>query len=372
MAGPHSGTREQAVAYNAGNLSNKGAAPKVDQSLWEAVMSSVGSIPSIPNIAKSVGSALVDEVQYGMNDQAKANYASMEASGHPSSQWDQMSRQEKVQAARSQQMKEQLPHAFIGSPTTDAQRAAVANGTVNPTGGLVGSGGNGSQGANSEANQEGAGGDAVSRLAAARAPRGLTFSNLFGSTGYNPETGQFEQTDSDEYAQFQQGLLGQMQSSQEAYQNFNPQDAASEYLRGVNAIREPLRAGQTQSALSRLVQSGKLGATAGTQALAQLESEQENQRFQEGVQATQYGTQMQDRMLQNQAGLFGLAGNVAQQQFAGQQQALGAVPLLQEINSFAEEPAFQRDLAQMGIDAQKSANNTSMFGDIFKTIIGLG
>jgi len=26
----------------------------------------------------------------------------------------------------------------------------------------------------------------------------------------------------------------------------------------------------------------------------------------------------------------------------------------------------------MGIDAQKSANNTSMFGDIFKTIIGLG
>jgi len=233
--------------------------------------------------------------------------------------------------------------------------------------GSAGGGGGGSYGGGGYGGQ--GGGSAVDRLSAARAPKGLTFSNLFGSTGYNPETGQFDQEDNEQFASFQKGLMGQLQSSQEAYQSFNPQDAASEYLRGVNAIREPLREGQTQSSLSRLIQSGKLGATAGTQALAQLESEQENQRFQEGVQATQYGAQQQDRLLQTQNNLFGLAQGVAGQQFAGQQQALGAVPLLQEINSFAEEPRFQQQLAQMGIDAQSDANDAGMWGDIFK--IGL-
>ena len=311
------------------------------------------------NVAKSVGQSFWDQTQYGMNDRAQDNYAASEALPRGMrAEWDNMSQAEKVRMSRQPQMNEQLPNAM------NPQQRQAAGLPPLPQGSPSGQGnGNGSSGSNGSG-----GSDPISRLAEARAPRGLTFSNLFGSTGYNPETGQFEQTDSDEYAQFQQGLLGQLQSSQEAYQNFNPQDAASEYLRGVNAIREPLREGKAQSALSRLVQSGKLGTTAGTQALAQLESEQKNQRFQEGVQATQYGTQMQDRMLQNQAGLFGLAGNVAQQQFAGQQQALGAVPLLQEINSFAEEPAFQRDLAQMGIDAQKSANNMGLFGDIFKTV----
>lgn len=199
-------------------------------------------------------------------------------------------------------------------------------------------------------------GDPTSQLAASRNPQGLTFNNLFGSTRYDPDTGQFSQSESPEYANFQTGLLGQLQSAQNAYQSFDPTDAASEYLAGVNAIREPLREQQTQSALSRLVQSGKLGATAGTRALAQLETEQENQRFQEGVQAQQYGNQMQDRMLKNQAGLFGLGQNVASQQFGSQQAALGSVPLLQEINSFNREPAFQQALADKGISAQGSSN----------------
>jgi len=102
--------------------------------------------------------------------------------------------------------------------------------------------------------------------------------------------------------------------------------------------------------------------------LAQLESAQENQRFQEGVQAQQYGQQQQQQMLANQAGLFGLAGQVAQQQFQPQQQALGAVPLLQEIYSFPEEPAFQQSLAQQALNAQKSANQSGLFGDIFGMI----
>ena len=216
------------------------------------------------------------------------------------------------------------------------------------TGGVAGSGMMGVTGVE---------GDPTSQLAASRNPQSLTFNNLFGSTRYDPDTGQFSQSESPEYANFQTGLLGQLQSAQNAYQSFDPTDAASEYLAGVNAIREPLREQQTQSALSRLVQSGKLGATAGTRALAQLETEQENQRFQEGVQAQQYGNQMQDRMLKNQAGLFGLGQNVASQQFGSQQAALGSVPLLQEINSFNREPAFQQALADKGISAQGSANN---------------
>tara|TARA_R110000796_G_scaffold37684_2_gene94927 strand:+ start:4219 stop:6273 length:2055 start_codon:yes stop_codon:yes gene_type:complete len=246
----------------------------------------------------------------------------------------------------------------------------AADGTIisKNTGGVAGSGMMGVTGVE---------GDPTSQLAASRNPQGLTFNNLFGSTRYDPDTGQFSQSESPEYANFQTGLLGQLQSAQNAYQSFDPTDAASEYLAGVNAIREPLREQQTQSALSRLVQSGKLGATAGTRALAQLETEQENQRFQEGVQAQQYGNQMQDRMLKNQAGLFGLGQNVASQQFGSQQAALGSVPLLQEINSFNREPAFQQALADKGIGAQSSANKwgaaaafagTDTGGDVLSSI----
>ena len=59
------------------------------------------------------------------------------------------------------------------------------------------------------------------------------------------------------------------------------------------------------------------------------------------------------------------ASQVANQQFQPQQQALGAVPLLQEIYSFPEEPAFQQSLAQQALKAQRGANNTGMFGSIF-------
>ena len=213
-------------------------------------------------------------------------------------------------------------------------------------------------------------GDAVSQLSQARSPRGMQFSNIFGNTQFDPSTGQFIEQASPEYAQFQQGLLGQLQGSQEAYQSFDPQDAASEYLRGVNAIREPMREQQTDSKLSRLIQSGKLGSTVGTQALAQLETEQENQRFQEGVQAQQYGTQMQDRMLRNQAGMFGLTSQVAADQFKPQQQALGSVPMLQQIYGFAQEPQFQQGLAEQGISAQQSANNTANWMNLGTAALG--
>ena len=212
----------------------------------------------------------------------------------------------------------------------------------------------------------------MTALSDARDPKGLEFSNLFGSTEFDPATNSFIKKDDPEFAKFNTGLMGQLTGSQTALTGYDKLGAQQEYLKGINAIREPLREQQTQSTLSRLVQSGKLGATAGTQALAQLESAQEGQRFQEGIQAQQYGQQQQQQLMQNQAGLFGLAGNVAAQQFAPQQQALSAVPAMQQIYGFAEEPAFQQSLAQQGIAAQSSANKYNTNTGMFNALIGSG
>lgn len=234
-----------------------------------------------------------------------------------------------------------------------------------------------SNGGSSNGNTTTSGGSSVSAvdaLSQARAPRGMLFEDLLGSAKFNPETGQIERTQAPEYQQFQQGLLGQLQGAQQAYQSFDPNDAAAEYLRGVNAIREPLRDQQTDSKLSQLIRDGKLGTTVGAQALAQLEAAQENERFSEATQAMKLGTDMQDRMLANQAGMFGLTSQVADQQFNDYQQSLAAVPMLQEIYGFAQEPQFQYDLAQQGINAQRSANTSNnmwqLAGSVAKTDFG--
>lgn len=344
-----------------------------------------GSI--VPTVT-AMGKALLGQSKYGMNAEAAERYASLVND----SKYKDMTEAELVQEARRPQMEKQLPHAFIGTPTTDAQRQAVARGEVSPTGQIMSNSYNGPT-VTAQPNNSGGGntmpsgvadngqyfdggytGSAVDKLSQARAPRGMEFSDIYGTTRFNPNTGQMEQVQAPEFEQFQQGLLGQLQGAQQAYQSFDPNDAASEYLRGVNAIREPMREQQADSKLSQLIRSGKLGSTVGTQALAQLESEQENQRFNEAVQATQYGTQMQDRMLANQAGMFGLTSQVADQQFKPYQQALASVPMLQEIYGFAQEPAFQAELAQQGINAQRSANNSNnmwnVLGTVAKTDVG--
>ena len=339
---------------------------------------------------------------YGMNDIARDEYLRQEAS-NPN--WQMMSEKERVQLARKPQMGDRSiskPNNFSDQQwegMTQGQKLYMS-GVATSTNGVQDMGGSGGAFAGQAGNGNGNGGafgggynnesgigasvsgnngqyfnggytgDAVNQLSQARSPRGMEFGNIYGTTQFDPLTGQFTEQAAPEYQQFQQGLLGQLQGSQDAYQSFDPQDAASEYLRGVNAIREPLREQQTQSALSRLIQSGKLGATAGTQALAQLETEQENQRFQEGVQATQYGEAAQDRMLRNQAGMFGLTQNVADQQFKPQQQALGSVPMLQQIYGFAQEPQFQQGLAEQGIAAQQSANNTSNWMNLGTSVLG--
>ena len=348
------------------------------------------------------------QTMYGMNDQARQEYLRQESTNPD---WQMMSEADRVSLARKPQLDNQLPNAYIGGgqgrpneaqlnamrpsnisesqwaglPVQMKSQIAQSSGMMGSMGGGGGSNnnvtggyssGSGTGGGSSVAGNNGQyfdggyTGSAVNQLSQARSPRGMEFGNIYGRTKFNPLTGQFSEETAPEYAQFQQGLLGQLQGSQEAYQSFDPNDAASEYLRGVNAIREPMREQQTDSALSRLIQSGKLGSTVGTQALAQLETEQENQRFQEGVQAQQYGEAAQDRMLRNQAGLFGLSSQVAAEQFKPQQQALGSVPMLQQIYGFAQEPQFQQSLAEQGISAQASANNTSNWMNLGTSVLG--
>jgi len=348
------------------------------------------------------------QTMYGMNDQARQEYLRQESTNPD---WQMMSEADRVSLARKPQLDNQLPNAYIGGgqgrpneaqlnamrpsnisesqwaglPVQMKSQIAQSSGMMGSMGGGGGSNnnvtggyssGSGTGGGSSVAGNNGQyfdggyTGSAVNQLSQARSPRGMEFGNIYGRTKFNPLTGQFSEETAPEYAQFQQGLLGQLQGSQEAYQSFDPNDAASEYLRGVNAIREPMREQQTDSALSRLIQSGKLGSTVGTQALAQLETEQENQRFQEGVQAQQYGEAAQDRMLRNQAGLFGLSSQVAAEQFKPQQQALGSVPMLQQIYGFAQEPQFQQSLAEQGISAQASANNTANWMNLGTSVLG--
>ena len=333
----------------------------------------------------------LNQAYYGMNDDSMREYQRLEASDP---NWAGMSEKDRVNAARAPYM---AANNLNANPATKPSNmnpdtwAQLTQGQRNFMGneqgytssfrdmlsGVTGSGSlfedtgiTAANGNNGQYFDGGYTGSAADQLSQARAPRGMAIDSIYGSTRFNPLTGQMDTTTAPEYEQFQQGLLGQLQGSQDAYQSFDPQDAASEYLRGVNAIREPLRQGQEQTALSRLVQSGKLGSTAGTQALAQLASEQENQRFQEGVQATQYGADMQDRMLRNQAGMFGLTSQVANQQFLPQQQAMAAVPMLQEIYGFAQEPQFQESLAQQGIAAQRDANSTQNWWDLGTAALG--
>ena len=346
----------------------------------------------------------LNQAYYGMNEASMQEYQRLEATDP---NWASMSEKDRVNAARAPYMAaNNLNSTAPSRPSnisqenwdnmTQGQKTFMTrDGSVSSN--LAGNGSGGSNAGNTQAAPTaeeiaaaeayagrgasvtgnngqyfdgGYTGTPVEQLSQARSPRGMQFGNIYGTTQFDPLTGQMIETQAPEYQQFQQGLLGQLQGSQDAYQSFDPQDAASEYLRGVNAIREPLREQQTQSSLSRLIQSGKLGSTAGTQALAQLESEQENQRFQEGVQATQYGSDMQDRMLRNQAGMFGLTQQVADQQFKPQQAALGSVPMLQEIYGFAQEPQFQESLAQQGIAAQSSANDTSNWMGLGTAIAG--
>jgi len=87
-------------------------------------------------IAKGAGKVFLNQVNYGMNDQAQKLY--QELLSNPANAG--MSTKDLVNAARAPQINNQLDHAFIDNPTTQNQRDAVAAGTVSSTGGLMSGG----------------------------------------------------------------------------------------------------------------------------------------------------------------------------------------------------------------------------------------
>ena len=89
-----------------------------------------GSI--VPTVT-AMGKALLGQSKYGMNEEAAQEYARLV--NDP--KYKDMTEAELVQEARRPQMENQLPYAFIGTPTTDAQRQAVARGEVSPTGQIM-------------------------------------------------------------------------------------------------------------------------------------------------------------------------------------------------------------------------------------------
>lgn len=230
-------------------------------------------------------------------------------------------------------------------------------------------GGTGGGGSNVSTSSAAGGSSAVDALSAARQPRGTAFSNLFGSTVWNPETGQFDTTESEQFQQFQTGLMGQLVGAQQEYADFDPQAYAQTYIDAVTQPRDVQRAEQEQTALSRMIAGGKLGASSQARAMEQLASQQKLEDVQTQFMGQQYGAQEEQRLLGNIGTMFGTAGNVAAQQFAPQQAALSAVPIGQEIMSFPEEPQFQWETFQQQLAAQKAANSAQTSAGLFGAII---
>ena len=260
------------------------------------------------------------------------------------------------------------------SPNTPTQAELMADPSLmtpemfaaqNNYGGFQSTGGGGTGGGTGRGIAE----DSITKLSEARAPRGLDFSNLFGTTGFDPETGQFTSQVSPEFQKFQEGLMGQLVGAQQQYTEFDPERYAQTYIDAVMQPRDIQRKQREQTALSRMIAGGTLGQSARARAEEQIATQQKLEDVQTKFMGQQYGAQEQDRLAQNLAGMFGLTSQVAAQQFAPQQAALAAVPLLQEIYSFPEEPQFQYDLFQKQLASQKSANSSGLFGDIFKAFI---
>ena len=119
-----------------------------------------------------------------------------------------------------------------------------------------------------------------------------------------------------------------------------------------------------------MIASGKLGASGSARAIA----EQETQRGLEDLQASAFARQQalgeQSNLMSQQQALQGLLTGVAGQQFAGQQAALEAVPLGQEIMSFPEEPQFQESMFQQQLAAQQDANRASTSASMWSALLG--
>jgi len=336
----------------------------------------------------SIVNSFMDQQKYGMNDRAQAEHARMAALGGP--EWNNMSLSDQVRAARAPQMNEQLPHAFIGSPTTDAQRAAVANGTVSPTGGMV------SQGAT--------GNNPLVPLGGAAIPEGnvqggqfkpVTFRSGTGTATLTPEGITTELAEP--YANLSnlvgegQGLMGQAATqAQQAPDQFNygfdPSGRAQELMAQRSALLEPAFAQQRSAMNEGMFGSGRLGLRlagegqgagdgtvqpdafgmnqAQSQALAQLAAQSSTDAFGEsmqraGLDLSQFGAN-QGTKQQQYANLAGMGSGMlsAGLQAPALEQSLYGAPLAAEgLRQNYELGMEKNDISRMLAQAQANQAN---------------
>lgn len=109
-AGAKSQTRKQAIVQN--KIDTQNFAPKAPSSKLGWLSAAVNPVGAA---AKSIGSSFWDQTKYGMNDAAQARYNAQDPT-----QIANMSPQQRVQAARSYQMANQLPHAMNDRQRQDA------------------------------------------------------------------------------------------------------------------------------------------------------------------------------------------------------------------------------------------------------------
>ena len=257
----------------------------------------------VSTIAKSV----MDQTRYGMNDRAKVEDARRAALGGPS--YYNETPAQRAQMARAPQMAEQKDYAFIGSPTTDSQRAAVAAGLVSPTGEMLTGGASGGEGG------LGAGASIPTGSQDSGTFNPVTFRNgnvgaLAGTAGMSGLLGQGT------------GLFGQagdmaQQAPSEFNYNFDPEGRSQQLFDQRSALLAPqfaqqramnnesmfgggrlgLRlAGEGVGAGSGMVQPDAFGMNqAQSQALAQLAAQSTNDAYsqqmqQAGLDLSQFGT----------------------------------------------------------------------------------
>lgn len=201
-------------------------------------------------------------------------------------------------------------------------------------------------------------------------PRDVTYSNIFGTTAFDPETGALSTESSDPFRQFTEGLMGQLSGAMEAYQQFDPSAQAQRYIDAVTARQTEQRDLEDQTNLSRLIASGSLGRSAQARAERDLIESRKIQDVQTQLMAQNFAEQQRQQQLSNIGGLFNLAGGVAQQQFAPYQIALETVPTLQEIYGAPQEPLFQESMFERQLAATREANRAQRSTDLFSALLG--
>lgn len=202
-------------------------------------------------------------------------------------------------------------------------------------------------------------------------PRDVTYSNIFGTTAFDSETGALSTEAADPFRQFTEGLMGQLSGAMESYQQFDPTAQAQRYIDATTARQTEQRDLQDQTNLSRLIASGSLGRSAQARAERDLIESRDIQDLQTQFLAQDFAEQQRQQQLGTIGGLFNLAGGVAQQQFAPYQIALETVPTLQEIYGAPQEPLFQEGMFEKQLQATRQANRAQQSSDLFGMLFGL-